>query len=317
MIEVEQSLICHVPVMLRESIEWLRADAGGIFLDCTFGGGGHTEAILDANDGNFVYSIDRDPEAKVRARELSVLRKNFVFYQTNFADSQFLKMPPLDGIIMDLGVSSFQLDSPDRGFSFKDHVILDMRMDNTIGITADEFLRTACERDLITAIRDYGEEEDWKKVVHLVVKNRKNPELRYSDTFAKMISRALSYKKRSKIHPATKTFQGIRIFINDELGSIERALPIMFDRLKAGGRLVVISFHSLEDRIIKRFFNKVAGKAVDRFDSEYQQNRISLANILTKKPICPTEGEIANNDRSRSAKMRVLEKVLDCPNAKK
>ena len=288
MIEVEQSLMCHVPVMLRESIEWLRANAGGIFLDCTFGGGGHTEAILDANDGNFVYAIDRDPEAKARARELSVLRKNFVFYQTNFADSQFLKMPPLDGIIMDLGVSSFQLDSPDRGFSFKDHVILDMRMDNTIGITADEFLRTACERDLITAIRDYGEEEDWKKVVHLVVKNR-----------------------------ATKTFQGIRIFINDELGSIKRALPIMFDRLKAGGRLVVISFHSLEDRIVKRFFNKVGGKAVDRFDSEYQQNRILLANILTKKPICPAEDEIVSNNRSRSAKMRVLEKVLDCQNSKK
>ena len=304
----EQSNFSHCPVMLDESLGWLKARNGGIFLDCTFGGGGHACGILSANENNFVHALDRDPMAKSRANDIASHYKNFAFHHSNFADIADLQLPEFDGILMDLGVSSFQLDDALRGFSFKHHSPLDMRMDNSSGITAEQFLRHATEQELITAIRDYGEESYWKNIVKTIMDHRNDDALSHADTFADLIVRNLP-KKHQKIHPATKVFQGIRIFVNDELRAIESALPIMFEKLAIGGRLVVISFHSLEDRIIKRFFNKMAGKSVDRYDSTYQQNRVSYGNILTKKPVLPTELEINRNPRSRSAKLRVLEKT--------
>lgn len=304
----DQSNFSHCPVMLDESLSWLNARSGGIFLDCTFGGGGHSSGMLSANENNFVHALDRDPMAEHRANDVALRYKNFAFYRSNFADIADLQLPEFNGILMDLGVSSFQLDDALRGFSFKHHSPLDMRMDNSSGITAEQFLRYATEQELVVAIRDYGEEIFWKNIVKTIIDHRHDGALSYADTFADLIVRNLP-KKHQKIHPATKVFQGIRIFINDELRSIERALPLIFQRLAIGGRLVVISFHSLEDRIIKRFFNKMAGKSVDRYDSTYQQNRMSYGNILTKKPVLPTEFEINRNPRSRSAKLRVLEKT--------
>lgn len=308
MIGETQLSLSHCSVFLNDVIKWLNSSKGGEFLDCTFGGGGHSEALLRANEKNFVYAIDRDPSAKQRAQKLSLTHSNFRFYQVNFSEVGCLHMPPLDGIVMDLGVSSFQLDDENRGFSFKYHTPLDMRMDNGRGITAVDFLYRASERELITAIRDYGEEEYWKKIISTILDNRKNPDMKYADSFAKIVSDCIPKKKGQKIHPATKTFQGIRIFINDELGSLEAALPILFDKLATGGRLAVISFHSLEDKIVKRFFNQMAGKAIDKFDSQPQQDRVSYANILTKKPITSDETEVDHNPRSRSAKLRILEK---------
>jgi 16S rRNA (cytosine1402-N4)-methyltransferase len=227
----------------------------------------------------------------------------------NFAEARCLQLPALDGILMDLGISSFQLDCDWRGISFRYHTPLDMRMDNDRGISAEEFLRTASEHDLIVAIRDYGEEKNWKKIVRTILENRKDSTMFYGDTFAKIIANCIAKKDPRRIHPATKTFQGVRIFVNDELRSLEMALPIMFDKLAIGGRLAVISFHSLEDRIVKKFFNQMAGKAIDRFDASPKQDRLTFGNILTKKPLSPGDDEIRYNPRSRSAKLRVLEKI--------
>ncbi|MDR2779215.1 MAG: 16S rRNA (cytosine(1402)-N(4))-methyltransferase RsmH [Puniceicoccales bacterium] len=309
MIDESQLSLSHCSVLLNDVVKWLNPLTGRQFLDCTFGGGGHTEALLQANEKIFVYAIDRDPSAKQRAQVFSLSHSNFRFYQINFSEVGCLHLPPLDGILMDLGVSSFQLDDENRGFSFRHHTMLDMRMDNTRGVTAADFLYKASEYDLTIAIRDYGEEEYWKKIVHVILENRKGLDMKYADSFAKIVSNCIPKKRGQKIHPATKTFQGIRIFINDEIGSLEAALPILFDKLTIGGRLVVISFHSLEDRIVKKFFNRMAGKAIDRFDSQSQQDRVSYANILTKKPITADESEINSNPRSRSAKLRILEKT--------
>ncbi|MDR1596041.1 MAG: 16S rRNA (cytosine(1402)-N(4))-methyltransferase RsmH [Puniceicoccales bacterium] len=312
-----QANASHCPVLLDQVVKLLVPPGksypnGGQFLDCTFGGGGHSEALLQAGEKIFLYAIDCDPLAKKRAQEFSLKYENFRFYQMNFVEVGCLKLPQLDGVLMDLGVSSFQLDDESRGFSFKHHVPLDMRMDNSRGIRAEEFLRTADERDLITAIRDYGEEEQWRKVVNTIVENRAGRSISYCDTFAKMVANCFSKDPRQKIHPATKTFQGIRIFINGELRALEMALPVLFDKLAVGGRLILVSFHSLEDRIVKKFFNAMAGKAIDKFDSQSVQERVVFAKILTKKPILPSESEIKNNPRSRSAKLRALEKVKSC-----
>ncbi|MDR1413627.1 MAG: 16S rRNA (cytosine(1402)-N(4))-methyltransferase RsmH [Puniceicoccales bacterium] len=313
MINKTQLLPSHCPVLPAEVVKWLSPAAGGQFLDCTFGGGGHGEALFQSAEKIFLYGIDCDPSAKKRAQEFSLRHANFRFYQINFSEAECLHLPPLNGVLMDLGVSSFQLDGEDRGFSFKCHTPLDMRMDNSKGITAEKFLQTADESDLVTAIRDYGEEEQWKKIVKTIVANRTNPDICYADTFAKLVASCYPKGGYGKIHPATKTFQGLRIFINNELHALETALPIMFDKLAIGGRLAVISFHSLEDRIVKRFFNQMAGKSIDRFDSQSQQDRVAYGNILTKSPVTPTEMEIGRNPRSRSAKLRVLEKIKDRP----
>jgi 16S rRNA (cytosine1402-N4)-methyltransferase len=294
---------------LRDVLRLLNASAGGRFLDCTFGGGGHGAAILEANGKNFLHAIDRDREAWERAKEFSMAHgDNFRFHRMNFAEVGCLRLPPMDGILMDLGVSSFQLDDAGRGFSFRHHAPLDMRMDNGHGVTAAEFLLAAPERDLVTAVRDCGEERHWRKVVRAIISNRKTGALAHADTFARIVANCIP-ERRGRIHPATKTFQGLRIFINDELRSLEMALPLLFDLLKPGGRLAVICFHSLEDRIVKKFFNGMAGRAIDRFDGRPKGDRVVRGNILTKKALVPDEGETLANPRSRSAKLRVLERV--------
>ncbi|MDR2436054.1 MAG: 16S rRNA (cytosine(1402)-N(4))-methyltransferase RsmH [Puniceicoccales bacterium] len=304
------TLNSHQPVLLDEVVSALCARGSGKFLDCTFGGGGHTSAILDHSIDNFVYAIDRDPEARKRARILQQkYAGRFAFCGINFADVGDMCLPTLDGILMDLGVSSFQLEDGLRGFSFREHAKLDMRMDNFQGRTAAEFLDTASESELVQAIRDFGEERNWKKIVSLVIENRGKDALIYGDSFANLIAANVRGARNARIHPATKTFQGVRIAVNGELDALEKALPSLFGKLCQGGRLVVISFHSLEDRIVKRFFKKMAGQAVSFADIRPSQFREKFANIVTTRPIVPGKSEIEFNPRSRSAKMRVLEKI--------
>ena len=307
---MSEEINIHIPVLLNEVIESLCLPKKSRFLDCTFGGGGHSGAILEKCSQSVVYAIDRDFDAILRAESLKQkFGQRVFFYSMNFSNIANLCLPPLDGILMDLGVSSFQLDSKRRGFSFKYHAPLDMRMDITSGMTASQFLNTATEQQLIHAVRDLGEEKNWKKVIHAILNNRGSDKLLYSDSFADLVSRSIGTFGHARINPATKTFQGIRIAINSELEALAQALPLLFEKLAIGGRLAVISFHSLEDRIVKQFFKKVAGRAVDNRDFEPTQYKEELAKILTNKPIVPNSEEISANPRSRSAKLRILERI--------
>lgn len=285
--------------------------SGGLYLDCTFGGGGHSRAILAAAPGVRLTAFDADPEAGPRAASVkNEYGENFRFIDGNF-EALERAGAGYDGILMDLGVSSFQLDDAARGFSFRNDAPADMRLDPRKGISAAEFLESASERDLVTAVRDFGEEQAWKRVVRAIIDARGTGKLSRTASLAALVENAIPRKPGppARIHPATLTFQGIRIFVNDEIGVIERALPKAFAALAPGGVLAVISFHSLEDRPVKRYFNEICGRPVDRDDSRNQDERLKLADLVTRKPVTPSDAECAANPRSRSAKLRGVRKL--------
>jgi len=288
-----------------------------LILDGTFGGGGHSRALLEAATEMRLIALDCDPQAKERALEMEKdFGARFEFRDSNFVDLDALDLPPVDGVLFDFGVSSFQLDQAERGFSFRKPAPLDMRLNPREGQSAAEFLETADREALIHAIKVYGEENSWRRIVEAILAARGSDQLQSTDRLAALIDEAVPApaKRGKKIHPATKSFQGIRIAVNRELEVIEQGLPKAFAQLAPGGVLAAISFHSLEDRIVKRYFRSLCGQPVDRWDNRPQQEREVLAENITRKPVTPTEEELAANPRSRSAKLRLVRKLSNSLN---
>ena len=302
----------HVPVLLDECMAFLEPSKGGDFADLTFGGGGHSRAILNANSGNSLLAMDCDPDAATR----SVKFKEEFPDRFRFEDASFRNLDGIssedefDGILMDLGISSFQLMEPEKGFSFRLDAPIDMRLDPRTGQSAAEFLESASRESLVRAVREYGEERRWNRVVNAIIDARGTGVLGRTMSAADLVATAVGgHRSRQRIHPATKTFQGIRIAINGELESLALTLPMAFRGLKPGGVLAVISFHSLEDRIVKRFMRKMAGRPEHKGDSKLLDERTSYGELLKSKAIFPTKEEVIENPRSRSARLRVIKKL--------
>jgi 16S rRNA (cytosine1402-N4)-methyltransferase len=302
----------HIPVLLHECMACLRPERGGVFADLTFGGGGHSREILAASPQNTLLAMDCDPDAKRRAVAISSeYGDRFSFFDSSFTNIDQAASPgELDGVLMDLGISSFQLMEPEKGFSFRLDAPIDMRLDPRVGQSAAEFLESASYESLVRAVREYGEERRWRRVVDAIIKARGTGVLARTMSAAELVSDAVGGRHfRQRIHPATKTFQGIRIAINGELEALAVALPKAFRALKEGGVLAVISFHSLEDRMVKRFMRKMAGRPESRYDSRPQQERSVFAVINGSKAIFPAKEEVESNPKSRSARLRFLTKI--------
>jgi 16S rRNA (cytosine1402-N4)-methyltransferase len=290
----------HVPVMVREVVTLLRPQQGGLFVDCTIGLGGHSRALLEAGASR-ILGIDRDARALDTARaRLAEWGDRVELVHGDYRElSTILAARGIDGVngtLADLGVSSLQLDAPDRGFSFKRDEPLDMRMDQSTGPTAAELLRNVDEHALADVIYQYGEERFSRRIARAIVESRREAALETTGQLAQIVRRAVPRKGYQRIDPATRTFQALRIWVNRELDGLDAFLAVAAERLLAGARLAVVSFHSLEDRIVKHVF-----RALERAQA--------AVRIVTKRPLVPSDAEVEANPRARSAKLRAIERV--------
>ncbi len=307
----------HQPVLLAETLRLLKPQKGEIFVDATLGLGGHTEAILAANDKTRVIGIDQDAEAIELAKErLGNFGERFNVFHSNFSDiMQVLaetEIEKVDGVLADLGVSSLQFDSQTRGFSFRFDAPLDMRMNpDSNSETAAELLETLSEFEIARIIYEYGEERLSRRIARRIVERREDgASVKTTKQLAETVEKAVGRGKKDKIHPATRTFQALRIAVNGELEILERFIRDSVEILKKDGRLAVITFHSLEDRIVKQTFQKLSGKCFcpPKFPQCVCGAKTEI-EILTRKPIVPTERETEENPRARSAKLRACLKL--------
>lgn len=298
----------HVSVLLAESVSALSVRADGFYLDGTFGRGGHSREILSRlSPAGQLIGVDKDPAAEASAQALAA-DSRFKFVAGSFADiASYISDGSLDGILLDLGVSSPQLDDATRGFGFSGDGPLDMRMDTRSGMTAAEWIASAPEQEIADVIKTYGEERFARRMASAIAKVRSQTPITGTRQLASIIAEANPKWEPNK-HPATRAFQAIRIFINRELEDLELALASMVGKLVIGGRLVVISFHSLEDRIVKRFMRDQArGIQLPRHVPVVDSDAGKTLNLIGKA-VKPSEQEIATNPRSRSAVMRVAER---------
>jgi 16S rRNA (cytosine1402-N4)-methyltransferase len=332
--ETEQPHQTHEPVLLKEVVDWLRPQQGGLFVDCTLGLGGHAEALLSASPDVVLIGLDRDKEALAVARErLKIFENRFQTAHANFADLaealSGLRIDRAHGVLADLGVSSLQLDQGDRGFSFTSNAALDMRMDRTTRQTAADLVNSLPEGELADLIFEYGEERGARKIARAVVRERQREPITTTERLAAIVVRALRVPGRWRIHPATRTFQALRIAVNGELEALNRLIPHAISILDAGGRLAIISFHSLEDRVVKRSFLRESGRCTCTAETamrgfaEPRKKQASVVDeivcircgarsrvrVLTRKPVRPSEEEVNRNPRSRSARLRVCERL--------
>ena len=308
----------HVPVLYNECMRALDIKSDGIYADGTLGGAGHASGVCRklGNDGVFI-GIDRDIDAlnasSARLNALNVPCKK-IFVQSNYADIKSVLaqegIPGLDGALLDLGVSSFQLDNPERGFSYMQNAPLDMRMNASDSFTAFDVINGYSEKDLFRIIKDYGEEHWASRIAQFICEARKEEEIKTTGRLVEIIKAAIpAAARRDGPHPAKRTFQAIRIEVNDELGSLERAVNDFIDVLVPGGRLAIITFHSLEDRIVKDIFKARLNPCTCPPEFPICAcGKKSDVRKITGKPVIPSEEELENNPRARSAKLRIIEK---------
>ncbi|MEO6197464.1 MAG: 16S rRNA (cytosine(1402)-N(4))-methyltransferase RsmH [Dehalococcoidia bacterium] len=303
----------HTSVLLDEAIRYLAVQPGGRYVDCTVGAGGHARAILqESSPGGLVLGLDADPHAIAFARgsledygdAVQLVNDNFRNLGTVAAEHNFT---PVHGVLFDLGISSMQLAEDDRGFSFQQEAPLDMRFSDTQSVTAADIVNGYDQQALANLIWGYGEERFSRRIASAVVRVRP---LNTTTELASLISRAIPHSPRSRIHPATRTFQALRIAVNDELTALSAGLEQARDILGAGGRIVVISFHSLEDRIVKQFFQRESRDCVCPPEQPTCtcEHRATL-KVITKRPVSPSVSEAERNPRSRSAHLRAAERL--------
>lgn len=299
----------HIPVLLTPVLETLLDDNAGVYIDGTFGAGGYTRAILNANPNNQVIGFDRDPNAVEAAQKMvQAFDGRFQFVHDLFGNMAQHVTEQVDGIVLDIGVSSMQIDEPERGFSFRFDGPLDMRMAQA-GLSARDIVNTFKEQEIADIIFKYGEEKASRRIAAAIVRARVEQEIATTAQLADIVHKVMPRPKDGS-DSAMRTFQALRIFVNDELGELERALSASIQLLKPGGRLVVVSFHSLEDRIVKNFIAQHAGRTpnVNRHMPVNTSQPI-LFQIMNKKPIVADEAELKRNPRSHCAKLRAAKRT--------
>ena len=302
----------HQPVLLEEAVASLRIRGDGVYLDCTFGRGGHSRAILAGlTEQGRLLALDKDPQAVAAGMQELGDDPRFSITRGSFAEMDRLvhgwgASGNLDGVLLDLGVSSPQLDDPERGFSFMEDGPLDMRMDPTQGVSAAEWLADATEREISRVFWEFGEERHARRIARSIVMARQQQQLKRTSQLARLIEGTVGRRERK--HPATRCFQAIRIYINNELADLALGLEAAIRQLRPGGRLVAISFHSLEDRLVKRTMREAVRPGQVRRNIPEHPSFVATLKLIGK-PIYPPEREISANPRARSAVMRVAEKL--------